>query len=78
MSERPMPTNGIAWIRGNLVCRNNRDSYDIWGEGTGWWAFGLDRARALRLAEVYPAPGYVTEVPAADQRQGEQTKGVAT
>lgn len=54
--EKPMPSNGVAWIGRNLIVRNDRGSFSIWGEGIGWWGFGLSEEAARRHAELYQPP----------------------
>lgn len=54
-----IPNNCILALNGNLVCKNDRDTFDIWGEGVGWWAYGLSEERARKIAEMYPATGDV-------------------
>jgi hypothetical protein len=52
------PSNFVAEINGNLVCRDEATEGDgkcsVWSKESGWWAFRLDEASARRHAEMYP------------------------
>jgi hypothetical protein len=56
--EKPMPSNGVAWIGDNLIVKNDRGTFDIWAKGAGWWSFGLhSEESARRHAELYQPKG---------------------